>query len=197
MGSRVTVERHVMSDQPFQDQEYWLGHRAPANDGYSMALGRALEAFGPDLLDAPDLYGTSDAETMSQLQAAVVDPETTVRVYRAVPWEHTEINPGDWITLSRGYAFDHAYSEGMAVVVADVPASRVWTDGNDPSEFGYDGPALTDLHGYREDDPFPPPGQAVLPLDGAVARLATQQRRHAAEQAAGYDSPTTGPVLGR
>ena len=84
-----------------------------------------------------------------------------------------------------------------AVVVADVPASRVWTDGNDPSEFGYDGPALTDLHGYREDDPFPPPGQAALPSDGAVARLATQQRRHAAEQAAGYDSPTTGPVLGR
>lgn len=85
-----------MSDQPFQNQEYWLGHRAPANDGYSMALGRALEAFGPDLLDAADLYGTSDAETMSQLQAAVADPETTVRVYRAVPWEHTEINPGDW-----------------------------------------------------------------------------------------------------
>ena len=54
MGSRVTVERHFMSDQPFQDQEYWLGHRAPANDGYSMALGRALEAFGPDLLDAPE-----------------------------------------------------------------------------------------------------------------------------------------------
>lgn len=57
-GGRVTVERHVMSDQPFQDQEDWLAHRAPANDGYSMALGRALEAFGPDLLDAPDLYGT-------------------------------------------------------------------------------------------------------------------------------------------
>lgn len=191
------VERPMMSDQHFQDQDYWLAHRAPANDGYSMALGRALEAFGPDLLEAPDLYGTCDAETLSQLQAAVADPDATVRVYRAVPWEHTEINPGDWITLSRGYAFDHAYSEGMAVVVADVPASRVWTDGNDPSEFGYDGPALTGLRGYREDDSFPSPGQAALPLEGAQLRLATQQRRDAAEQAAGYDSPTTGHHLGR
>lgn len=184
-----------MSEQPFQDQQYWLAHRAPANDGYSMSLARALEAFGPDVLDNPDLYGTSDAETMSQLRAAVEDPDATVRIYRAVPWGHTEINPGDWITLSRSYAFDHAYAEAMAVVLADVPASRVWTDGNDPSEYGYDGPALTDLHGYREDDVFPPVGAAhpQAGRNGAEVRLGMQQRRQSAHSAAGYDPPATGP----
>ena len=96
------------------------------------------------------------------MRAAVTSPETHVRVYRAVPPEHLEINRGGWATLSREYAHTHGYVDGTddwPVVFADVPAKDVWTDGNDPSEYGYDGPSLTELQPYAEGEQMPPPGR--------------------------------------
>lgn len=140
--------------------DYQLAHQAPRDDGYSAPLSAALTRFGPDVLDHPDFYGASDDETLRQMRAAVSDPETQVRIYRAVPPEHLEINSGDWVTLSREYAHNHGYVDGAddwPVVFADIPARYVWTDGNDPSEYGYDGPSLTELQPYTEDEPMPPP----------------------------------------
>lgn len=95
---------------------------------------------------------------MAQMREAVQNPAAALRNYRAMPPEHLEINPGDWVTLSRPYAHDHGYVDDgpdWPVVYADVAASAVWTDGNDPSEYGYDGPALTSLTPYAEGEPMP------------------------------------------
>lgn len=155
------------------DKEYRLQHQAPTDDGYSARLHEARSQFGPDVLERPDLYGTADDETLRQMRAAVEDPAAELRIYRAVPPEHPEINDGDWVTLSRAYAHDHGYVDDgpdWPVVYADVPAERVWTDGNDPSEYGYDGPDLVDLDRYTEDEPMPP-----HPLDTTEV---VDERRH-------------------
>lgn len=139
-------------------EDYWLQHRAPTDDGYSAQLHHAQTRFGPDVLERPDLYGTADAETIRQMKAAVADPDATLRVYRAVPPEHPEINGGDWVTLSRDYAHEHGYNEAgedWPVVFADVPAGQVWTDGNDPSEYGYGGPRIAGLTPYSEGEAMP------------------------------------------
>jgi hypothetical protein len=143
--------------------DYRGSHTAPEDDGYSAPLSAVQERFGPDVLEQPDLYGSCDAETVQQMTAAVDNPGAVVRIYRAVPPEYPEINRGDWVTLSRAYAHDHGYVDGGSdwpVVFADVPAQQVWTDGNDPSEYGYGGPDLTGLTGYAEADAMPRPRQA-------------------------------------
>lgn len=141
------------------DEDYRLMHRAPIDDGYSRPVTDALIQFGPDVLDRPDLYGQADDETVRQLHAAVADPRAIVRIYRAVPPAFLEINPGDWVTLSRAYAHQHGYQDDPGgdwpIVYADVPATSVWTDGNDPSEYGYDGPRLQGLRPYHEHDDMP------------------------------------------
>lgn len=128
--------------------DYQIQHRAPGDDGYSHPITEARQAFGPDILEAPDLYGSSDEQTMTQLRAALEGADT-VRIYRAVPQGVTAINDGDWVTLSREYAHDHGWNEDpaqvMPVVAADVPVTSVYTDGNDPSEWGYAGPRIEAL----------------------------------------------------
>lgn len=72
--------------------DYQLAHSAPRDDGYSARLSDALTRFGPDVLDHPEYYGASDAETLQQMRAAVASPGTRVRIYRAVPrntWRST------------------------------------------------------------------------------------------------------------
>ena len=140
------------------DEDYRGQHQAPTDDGYSSPVSESLTRFGPDLLERPDLYGSADEETLQQLDAAIREPGTTVRIYRAVPPDHSEINHGDWVTLSRAYAHEHGYVDDgpdWPIVFADVPARHVWTDGNDPCEQGYNGPDLRGLHPYRERDTLP------------------------------------------
>ena len=126
------------------DTSYRLSHKAPYNDSadgddaYYNHIGNLTSSFPDDVYNHPDYYGTSDDETMRQLRAVKDDPDALVRVYRALPPEHSDVNPGDWVTLSRDYADTHAL-DGWHVVAADVPASQVWTDGNDLAEFGWDG----------------------------------------------------------
>lgn len=166
--------------------DYRGSHTAPEDDGYSAPLSAVQERFGPDVLEQPDLYGSCDAETVQQMTTAVDNPDAVVRIYRAVPPEYPEINRGDWVTLSRAYAHDHGYVDGGSdwpVVFADVPAQQVWTDGNDPSEYGYGGPDLTGLTGYAEADAMPPPpasGPGQVAPDDEVIRF--QPSRGAREE---------------
>jgi hypothetical protein len=50
------------------------------------------------------------------------------------------INPGDWVTLSRGYAKRHGEGRlngNYRILSKRVPARHVYTDGNDLNEWGY------------------------------------------------------------
>lgn len=183
--------------------DYRLGHQAPAEDGYSAPLSAALTRFGPDVLDRPDLYGAWDEETIRQMRAAVEDPDALVRVYRAVPPEHLGINRGDWVTLSRAYAHQHGHLDGSTdwpVVFADVPAGEVWTDGNDPSEYGYDGPDLHDLAPYFEGEPMPPPGSgpaAAVDIEEAGFIPSPGARAERRQPPAPAPAPAVSPRPGR
>lgn len=153
----------------------------------------ALSAFGEDLLEHPDWYGSHDDQTMEQLHAAL-EGAATVRVYRAVPVGVTSIEDGDWVTLSRAYAHDHGWHEDdvlvMPVVVADVPVASVYTDGNDPMEWGYVGGGCRDLPVLREGDSEPPLGQAGGSAD--VGEAAGSEARRVARQ--GFPAPAVGAV---
>jgi len=80
-------------------------------------------------------------------------PDKKVWIHRAVPkdvYHHaikhmpTPINhlikPGDWVSISKGYAHDHgeANLDGHKVVSKRVPAKHIFTDGNSVHEWGYD-----------------------------------------------------------
>lgn len=52
----------------------------------------------------------------------------------------TQINPGDWVTISLSYAKDHALSNlkpPFKIISKTVPAKSLFTDGNSIHEWGY------------------------------------------------------------
>lgn len=162
----VRLGAHRAPAKPLSDDDYRLSHQAPHDDRsapepYYGTIADGLDERFPGWQQYPDDYhGGDDPETVAQLRAAT-KPGATVRIYRALPPEFAEINPGDWVTLSRQYAHGHADSEGWTVVAADVPAKHVWADGNSLQEFGYDGgdgQAIVGLAHYREGDSMPPIG---------------------------------------
>lgn len=142
-------------------QEDYRGvHRAPTDDGYSNPITRLADSFGDDVLVHPEYYGSGkiDDETLAQLKRVAADPDATVRIYRAAPPGVGEINRGDWVTLSEAYARQHAIQDDdeandWPIIHAEVPATLVFTDGNDLAEYGYDGEHLTglDVPGTEED----------------------------------------------
>jgi hypothetical protein len=97
--------------------------------------------------DAVRLYGgnnPADKESAKVIQSAKGNPEAEVTIYRAVPQGVDTINPGDFVTLSKRYADDHALSgygpmgDDRGVVISQkVKVKDVYSDGNDLNEFGY------------------------------------------------------------
>ena len=74
--------------------------------------------------------------TEAQLNEA---KDTPITVYRAAPGP---INPGDWVTLSRAYAEQHAMSNlgpehDAPIQEITVPVATIRFAGDDLSEFGY------------------------------------------------------------
>lgn len=127
------------------DTSYRMQHQAPGAD----------EAPAWDLEQAaPDIYGPNgfqyyrtgavveDRESWAAIEKMQNDPDAMVTIYRASP--EGEINPGDWVTLSRTYAENHAMhfedpGQDQPVWKADVPARTLNWDGNSINEFGYNG----------------------------------------------------------
>lgn len=197
------------------DTSYRLSHTAPRDDGYSNPIDRLAESFGDDVYDHPEYYGSGecDEETMRQIMLVRGNPDAMVTVYRAVPPGVHVVNPGDWVTLSRDYAQQHAMNDtdpekDWPVLEYQVPASRVFTDGNDLAEYGYDGPVLSPASQQapaRTVEPLPSGfiEQAVQGKDacaGAATRaiLAGNARAELAQrfEAAGIDIPTLATRVG-
>lgn len=182
---------HICPATTSDDQYgYRMTHRAPHNDSdsdeaYYNHIANLTESFPEDVYEHPDWYGTADEETLTQLRVARDNPDAELTIYRAVPEGVDEINRGDWITLSREYAEEHAHglesgNKDGVVISRQVPASQVWTDGNDLGEYGYDGP--TDL---RNDSPAAPSPEghplavaAAEPVDFAYTRRTDSSYDH-------------------
>jgi hypothetical protein len=131
---------------------------APSGGEHGYPISELRAAFGEDVYEHPEEqgFGECDAETMDQLRRVRDTPGATVRIYRALPPGVGQINRGDWVTLSKQYARQHAMQDDVAandwpIVQADVPASTVFTHGKDLDEYGYDGPPLSGLEDHAAD----------------------------------------------
>lgn len=79
-------------------------------------------------------------ESFVQMRAAKGNPDAPVHIYRAMPNNGHGIEPGDWVSTSRGYAERHKESNGepdWQIAHTVAKAKEVWGDGDDPNEWGY------------------------------------------------------------
>jgi hypothetical protein len=69
-------------------------------------------------------------------------PDATVEIYRAVPkGVSDEINPGDWVTLTKDYAEEHGQGPlkgDYKIIKKKVKASDIYTNADSIHEWGYD-----------------------------------------------------------
>ena len=152
---------------------YSTSPRAPRGGGLALPITELSATLGRDVFTHPEEHGLGecDEETMEQLRRVRDAPGARVRIYRALPPGFGQINRGDWVTLSRDYARQHAMRDDVAardwpIVQADVPASTVFTDGKDLDEYGYDGPSLAGLADQGAEGPAGPQagGHSAEPL---------------------------------
>jgi len=123
--------------------DYGISHR-PSEDGpraFDLAENDLMPA---DVYDHPEWYSGMDAkiirETMAQLRKVRGNPDGILTIFRAGP--APEMNPGDWVSLSKEYARTHADSqdpEKFKVWQSQAKASDVRWAMDDLAEFGYFG----------------------------------------------------------
>jgi len=133
--------------------DYMGGHEAPMAEDINAPIWDLTGKYTGSKLYPEDIYSSKahqlyssgfeyDNQAMSILQSVKNSPNAKVTVYRAVPEGiKGEINPGDWITLTREYAKEHGESNlggKFKIVKKDVYARDIFTDANSIQEFGYD-----------------------------------------------------------
>jgi 2'-5' RNA ligase/ADP-ribose pyrophosphatase YjhB (NUDIX family) len=126
-------------------EDYRQPHRGPdADDGEALHELGSKGFFPPDVYDRPHYYG-GDPAAWQKMRDAKGDPDRRVMMYRAMPAPHHKINPGDWVSLSKDYALEHAQEQRgdhYAVLKSRVRAGDLRNDGNDLHEWTYHGPVL-------------------------------------------------------
>jgi hypothetical protein len=125
------------------DDSYRINHRptygAPLHD----MTGNG-EIYPEDFYseNGPRYYGASQIgrDDVITAQSYRGQPDKPVTIYRAVPRHVNEINPGDWVTINKGYAHLHGASALQGdyhVLEKTVPARHIINPGDSPSEWGY------------------------------------------------------------
>lgn len=128
--------------------DYRGQHRAPSRRNGAPLYDLTQDVYPCDVYTHPHYYADrnpADHESFRVIAGARCQPDKLVTIYRAVPQGVTAINPGDWVTLSRKYATEHAHgwvqrNEGVPgkVISMKVRARELFTDGNSLNEWGYD-----------------------------------------------------------
>lgn len=106
------------------------------------------QMYPPDVYSpkAVQYYGTgyakADKEAFDLARRVKGNPDAEVTMYRAVPnnKDITEINAGDWVTLSQDYAKTHGESAlqgDYKILKKKVRAKDLWTNADSIHEFGY------------------------------------------------------------
>lgn len=123
-----------------EDTSYRFLHTAPDSTG--VPLHRLLHPSSANTLGSMQNSSPADEETGDAIEAANGRPRARIKIYRAVPSHVTTINPGDWVALSSRFARDFAeHRKDHHVIATTAEARHIHTDGNDASEWGYNGPA--------------------------------------------------------
>jgi hypothetical protein len=127
-----------------------------------------------------------ERDSLRVIRQARGKPNQQVKIYRAVPDTVTEIEPGDWVSLSRAYAEQHAGDEpGWHILTATVPANTLRNGGNDLIEWGWFPPEAPEIPEPPEPEApkiperveVPPeardlkPGDVIRRYDDALVRV--------------------------
>ncbi len=134
-----TSTRYSMQEE--QNDVSYRGEHQPDR----MGVGYDLTSEGiidDSIYTNPEWYVAmsekSYQESFEVLNRVRNNPNADVTIYRATP--STEINPGDWITLSKTYAQEHlarSLDNKGNVVEKVVKAKDIQWAGDDINEFGY------------------------------------------------------------
>lgn len=128
-----------------------LHHLAPGPGEGNAPIHDLTGVYGNDYIENPHHYTARphDRELLSQVKKARGNPNAMLTIYRALPKQHSEINEGDWVALSKDYAQTHLTSISKDpnagewhIIAHKVPAHTLWSEGNDLTEWGYNGEAL-------------------------------------------------------
>ena len=128
---------------------YRMEHEAPEPEP-GASLDDVSNIYPDDIYspDAARLYG-SNGDDISRESAEIIkqargNPDSIVTVYRAIPEGMDEINPGDWVSISKKYAEDHGVRSvgepgggGHVVVSREVRAGDIYTEGNSLHEWSW------------------------------------------------------------
>lgn len=131
------------------ESDYMMSHRPASKYDDVMAPLHDLTGNGnvyPDDIysnKAIQLYGThiNDLETFNIIKSFKDKPNSTVTIYRAVPPNVTDINPGDWVAITKKYAEVHKKHSGKPdwkIISKKVMVKDVITSGDSWDEWGYD-----------------------------------------------------------
>lgn len=129
--------------------DYVGSHQAPTKAGDN------APAYDLTKLYPEDVYGTkagrlyssgyeeADKKAIKILHDIKGNPDAEITIYRTVPKDSKikDINAGDWVTLTKDYATQHAESNikgEYKLLQKKVKADEIYTDANSIQEFGYD-----------------------------------------------------------
>jgi hypothetical protein len=130
------------------DTSYRMAHTAPGPDFgaplHDLTGGGQMypaDVYSPK---AVQFYGTgypaADREAFDLARRVRGNPDAEVTMYRAVPKNVSDINEGDWVTLSKQYAKTHGESvlrKNYKIVGKKVKAKDLFTNADSIHEFGY------------------------------------------------------------
>lgn len=127
---------------------YGITHRPMTVQQGAAPLHDLSNAFDDTIYGKAGLqnYGTGsprlDREALRVFQQVKGNPDAEVVIYRAVPkgTKASNINPGDWVTVSKEYAMEHgegALGGKYKIISQKVPAKYVTTNADSILEQGY------------------------------------------------------------
>jgi hypothetical protein len=122
-------------------------HQAPGPES-GAPMNDMTKMYPEDVYDRAhqvQYYGSGHGKALDKAAFEVVNkvrgnPNAEVTIYRAVPADVKDIQPGDWVTQSKGYAEIHAASEGEGdwrVIAKKVRAGDLYTEANSIHEWGW------------------------------------------------------------
>jgi hypothetical protein len=150
--SQRTASKVAQSEKPVEgllDTSYRMTHTAP-NREFGATLDDLTgggQMYPADIYSPKgyQYYGTGnlfDKKAFDIANRFKGKPDATVEIYRAVPkGVSDEINPGDWVTLTKDYAEEHGQGPlkgDYKIIKKKVKASDIYTNADSIHEWGYD-----------------------------------------------------------
>jgi hypothetical protein len=150
-GGRVedAIRTLAMRAKNIDPSDWQMSHQPPLDLESGAPLSRLYQMYPEDVYTRPRIYASTPEElSVASILNRVRDKDTElVDIYRAVPRWVSDIEPGQWVTPSLGYARRHAdiirRPDNPTVILAGkAPAGNLLSEGNSLAEFGLVGDAI-------------------------------------------------------